>query len=70
MDDGRPHTLRAVRNGQQGSLEIDEFTISEGRSVGTAQRLNVAGDIYIGEALISYYGDHTTLTQRDAIASI
>ncbi|XP_013773558.1 pikachurin-like [Limulus polyphemus] len=48
IDDGKWHSVRALRNEQEGSLVIDDSPTEMGASAGSLKQLNVNNGLYLG----------------------
>ena len=48
MNDGNIHTVRLVRKGREGSMELDDAEPVAGRSGGILAMLNTEGNIFVG----------------------
>ncbi|MBN3289841.1 EGFLA protein, partial [Polypterus senegalus] len=46
--DGRWHRVKAVRDGQNGKLTVDDYGAKTGKSPGMMRQLNINGDLYVG----------------------
>lgn len=49
VNDGKEHHIRAVRQGRNGTLIVDNMDFTRGRSSGILAMLNVEGNIFIGK---------------------
>ncbi|KAL3120703.1 hypothetical protein niasHT_007995 [Heterodera trifolii] len=48
VDDGKTHSIRAIRRGRDGWLFVDEVAPTSGRSSGILAMLNVEGHVFVG----------------------
>uniref|UniRef100_A0A4W5LFH0 EGF like, fibronectin type III and laminin G domains n=1 Tax=Hucho hucho TaxID=62062 RepID=A0A4W5LFH0_9TELE len=48
FSDGQWHRVKAIRDGQYGSLTVDHYETSTGRSPGNMRQLNTNGMVYLG----------------------
>ncbi|KAM9447076.1 pikachurin [Clarias gariepinus] len=48
FSDGKWHRMKAVRDGQNGKLTVDDYETETGRSPGKMRQLNINGELYIG----------------------
>lgn len=50
VNDGKHHVIIAERNGQNGTLIVDEEEAVKAKSGGSMSHLNGNGNIYLGES--------------------
>lgn len=55
VNDGKHHVIIAERNGQNGTLIVDEEEAVKAKSGGSMSHLNGNGNIYLGKSCVPSY---------------